>query len=313
MGELQLAGGAVADGMDAPVRCFQLLVDDDAGFLIANAGRFKPKPIDRRLATGGDKKMRALDFFFTLGAVNRQRHFAGTMRDRHHLDRAAQHDAIAFELVEDDCRAFGIVLGERPRRFADGDGAAETAERLRHFQTDRSTADDNEMRGQHVEIENGFVGETRSAVETRDRRQSRRRTGGDDKTAGANFKLIGDGDGALVLERRVPLDHAHAQSGKALGRIDWRDRGDHALHMRAHLSEIDRHRRRAHTERRAALYGMRMLGRRQQRLRRHAAGVEAVAAHFVIFDQHDGDAERGRRRSHRQPAAAAANHTNVRL
>ena len=61
------------------------------------------------------------------------------------LDAAADDDAFALELVEHDRRAFRIVLGERLRRFQHGHLAAEPAEGLRHFQADRTGADDDEV------------------------------------------------------------------------------------------------------------------------------------------------------------------------
>ncbi len=67
--------------------------------------------------------------------------------DARDLDAAADDDALAIELVEHDGRAFRIVLGERRRRFQHGHFAAEPAEGLRHFQADRTGADDDETVG----------------------------------------------------------------------------------------------------------------------------------------------------------------------
>ena len=119
------------------------------------------------------------------------------------------------------------------------DRAAEPAERLRHFQADRPGADDDEMRRQLGEIEDGFVGEIRTLVEAGDRRHRRRRSGRDDETARADFDIARRPRRCGVLERRVALDDAHAEAGEALGRVDRRDRGDDVVHVIVHLGEID--------------------------------------------------------------------------
>ena len=52
---------------------------------------------------------------------------------------------------------------------------------------------------------------------------------------------------------------------------------------------------------------------RDQRFRRHAAEVEAVAAHAALLDQHHRHAERGRRGGDRQAARARADDADVRF
>ena len=61
MGELQLAGGGIADGVDAAVAGLELAVDGDAGVVVAHAGGFEAETVERRLAAGGDQQMRAFD------------------------------------------------------------------------------------------------------------------------------------------------------------------------------------------------------------------------------------------------------------
>ena len=233
------------------------------------------------------------------------------MLDAHDLDAAADDDALAFELVEHDRGAFRIVLGERRRRFQHGHRAAEPAEGLRHFQPDRTGADDNEAVGPLGEIENGFVGEIRPLIEPRDRRQRRRRSGRDHETARADFDIVADDDGPAVLEFGVTFDHPHAQPGETFRRVGRRNRGDHALHVVVHLGEIDIDGWRAHPERFRTAHQFGALGGRQQGLRRHAAGVEAIAAHLVPLNQHHWHAESSGGRGHRQAAGAAADHANV--
>ena len=63
--------------------------------------------------------------------IARQR--AAHLRDLH---PDAQLDAFAGERVEHDGGAFGIVAGERRRRFEHRDLGAEPPERLRQFEAD---------------------------------------------------------------------------------------------------------------------------------------------------------------------------------
>ena len=147
------------------------------------------------------------------------------------------------------------------------------------------------------EIENGFVGEIRTAG----------RCPGIGGSAGVDPVAITKrrarisnssptDDRAAVLEFGVALDHPHAEPGETLRRVDRRDGGDHALHVIVHLGEIDRRRAARHAEGARAAHELGALGRRQQRLRRHAAGVEAIAAHLVPLDQHHRHAESTPRR-----------------
>ena len=275
-----------------------------------DAGRFQIEAVDRGFAPGGDQQMAAGDGLLGAGGFDRCRYGSASVRDADDIDAAADDDALALELIEHDHGAFRIVLGERCGLLQHSHRTPQAAEGLRHFQADRPGADDDEMLRPLGEIENRLVGEIRPLVESGDRRHRRRRSGRDHEPARANFD-IADNERPAILECRGALDDAHAEPGEALGRIVGRNRGDHAMHVRVHLGEIDRGARRRHAEHAGALHQPRALGRRQQSLRRHAAGVEAVAAHLVLFDQHRRHAERGRGRGNRQAAGAAADHANV--
>ena len=64
-------------------------------------------------------------------------------------------------------------------------------------------------------------------------------------------------------------------------------------------------------ERRATPNGMRVARRRDQRFRRYAAVVEAVAAHLVALDQHDLAAELCGTGCYRETARARADDAKV--
>ena len=69
----------------------------------------------------------------------------------------------------------------------------------------------------------------------------------------------------------------------------------------------------AATPRKPAPLRLGRLGRRDQRLRRHAARVQAVAAHLARLDQHDARAHLHGPRRDRQAARPGADHADVRL
>ena len=64
-------------------------------------------------------------------------------------------------------------------------------------------------------------------------------------------------------------------------------------------------------ERRRGAHEVRPARGREQRLGRHAAVVQAVAAHLVLLDQRHGDAELGGGRRHREASGPGADHAQV--
>ncbi len=78
-------------------------------------------------------------------------------------------------------------------------------------------------------------------------------------------------------------------------------------------AEVDLGDDRRDPEARPCRHRMRRLGRRQQRLRRHAAMVQAVAPHLGPFDQHHARAHLRRTCRDRQPARSCADHADIRL
>ena len=115
------------------------------------------------------------------------------------------------------------------------------------------------------------------------------------------------------MKRAVAFDHPHAETGEALLGIVRRDRGDDVVDMLVDLGEVDlgAPARRRRTASRLRDRSCARLAGRDQRLRRHAAGIEAFAAHLALFDQHDRHAERGGGRRDRQAAGAGADDADV--
>ena len=103
----------------------------------------------------------------------------------------------------------------------------------------------------------------------------------------------------------------HAEAGEAFDGIVRRDRGDDVVHVVVHGARIDQGIDGRDAERRRVAHQVRALARGQQRLRRHAAVVQAIAAHLVLFDEDDALAEGRGGRGDRKPARARADDAEV--
>lgn len=159
---------------------------------------------------------------------------------------------------------------------------------LGQFQTDRSATDNEEPAGQPLSFEDGLVGQVGNLVQTGDGRHLGRGSGRDDETPGTDAGVPGL-DGSLVEEARLRLDHPDAQRSETLDRVIGSDRFDHALHMTVHSREIDFGLHAAHPERRGMTHAFGELGRCDQRLGRHAAIIQAIAAHASALDENNRD------------------------
>ena len=122
---------------------------------------------------------------------------------------------------------------------------------------------------------------------------------------------VADRDGALVLEAGDALDHPHAEAAEALLRIVRRDRRDDVVHVTVDVAEGDVGAGRRHAEGPRLRDGAGALAGGDQRFRRHATGIEAVAAHAALLDQHHRHAEGGGGGGDRQAAGAGADDADV--
>jgi hypothetical protein len=77
------------------------------------------------------------------------------------------------------------------------------------------------------------------------------------------------------------------------------------------LIELDGRLGGADAERRSGAHGLGTLACRNHGLRRHAAGVEVLAAQPALFNQHHRHAERGRRRCDRQSGGACTDDAEI--
>ena len=229
------------------------------------------------------------------------RQHAAHLRD---LDPGAQLDAFAGERVEHDGRAFGIFAGERRRRLEHGDVGAEAAKRLRQFEADRPAPMTMRWRGQSARSNTVSWSDT-ACRQARDRRQCRRRAGGDDEAARLDGRrhrprpCAGSVNRAAPSMTRTPSPAKRSrESCGATASTTSRTCALTAAKSTPKRAALD-------AEARADRAASWRLGRREQRLGRHRAAVEALAAHAAFFDQHHRHAQGGGRRRGRKPARAA--------
>ena len=158
--------------------------------------------------------------------------------------------------------------------------------------------------------EDRLVGEVGHAGETWNGGELRRGTRGDHKTARPDAVLAGNH--ALAVDKLGRGgDHLDVEPGEPFNRVIGCNGGDHRLHMVVYRAMVDGrlYRRNAKHSRRA--HGVGALGGGQQRLRGHTTIVEAVAAHLVLLNEHDGHAELRRRRGDRKPAGATPDNAQI--
>ncbi len=248
-------------------------------------------------------------------------HQGGAGFDGGHRDAFQDRDPARRERRAQTRRQFGVFLAGDPPRLDQGHGAAEAGVRVRHFQPDRPAAQDQQMRGRLGQVEQGLVGQERHLVEAGDRRHRGAAAGGDDdapcedapvfRRQGSLTARIVDRQGGGIEETGLAASTVGAEGAVASGGVGRGDRGDHAPHMRAHRVPVDRRRRQVDPEAAGAARRFGRMRRGQQRLGRHAAGVEAVAAHRPALDQRHLEAELGCDRRDRQPGGAGADHGKV--
>ena len=162
-----------------------------------------------------------------------------------------------------------------------------------------------------VEIEHIGAGEIGRVGKAGDRRQFRRRAGGDDEALRLHGEAV-DRNGLAVGETRDALDDPHAHAGETLPRIERLDCGDHLLHARAHAWKIDAEAHGLDAKARSGAHRLRPLGGGNQRLRRQRTAIEGFTAEPAFFDEDDVAAEGGRGGSGREPARPRPDHANIR-
>ena len=219
-------------------------------------------------------------------------------------------DALVRQAVAHHTGQLGIILGQHRQRFQNRHLGAEPAMGLRHFQTDRTAADDDQMPRQVSVREQGLVGEVGHLGQAGDRRHGGGRAGRNDEPfrpdpVGAGFDL------ARPDEPGRDPQHGAAEPFEALLAVGRSGRRDHAVHMAVDLLEVDLGRACGHTEPAGIADGLGGAAGGEQRLGRHAAIVQTIAAHLALLDQHGPRAHLRRAGGHRQPGRAGADDADI--
>ena len=203
------------------------------------------------------------------------------------------------------------ILPSRDRtRFHHGDPAAKPRERVRHLQPDRAAAQDQQVLWPFRQAEHGRIGQERHLCQPGNRRHRGAAAGGHDNPPRGqplpvhHHRIRGD-------KARLPAQDSGAEAAEAHLGIGRSNTVDDTLDMHLHRSPIDRRFGESHPEPAGLPPHHHRMRRRQHRLARHAAGVEAVAAHPVPLDQRDLDAELGGAGGDRQAGGAGADDNQV--
>ena len=160
------------------------------------------------------------------------------------------------------------------------------------------------------QIEDRLVGQVRRLGQARHRRDRRRRAGRDHEALGLH-QPARDLDLARPGEARRRAQHLNAQTRKARLQVVRRDRGDHAVQVGVDGGEIDRGLVTVDPEAAGGADRLRRLAGGDQGFGRHAAVVQAVAAHLALFDQHDLGAHLDGARGDRETAGAGADDAKI--
>jgi hypothetical protein len=91
----------------------------------------------------------------------------------------------------------------------------------------------------------------------------------------------------------------------------WCNAGDHVAHVTANAEEVDVGLVAVDAEAAAPSNGISGVCGSNERLRGHAAGVEAVSAHSIPLDEHDTRAHLCCAGRYGQPARACPDHTQI--
>ena len=184
--------------------------------------------------------------------------------------------------------------------------------RLGELGADRAAADDDQVLGPLAQLEDRLVGHVGHAVEAGDRRHGGRGAGRDHEAPRADALAAGL-DLVAADEPGGLLDHLDAQTLESLDRVVRGDGRDHAVDVIVDLGEVDARLVAVHAEAAAVADRLGRMAGGDQGLGGDAAGVQAVAAHLALFDQHGLRAHLGSAGGYRKPAGARADHADVAL
>ncbi len=158
---------AVTHGPDAGDAGAELVVDVDvAAFVGGDAGFVEAEVAGVGLAAYGEQDMGSVVLWISGVAVDVDEDAVRRGFEGDALGVEADVDAFGFEdLFDGRGYVFVFMRDEARAFFDDGDFAAEAAEDLGEFEADVAAADDDQMRGEFFEVEDGGVDEIGDLVD----------------------------------------------------------------------------------------------------------------------------------------------------
>ena len=300
----------IADREDAPVGAAQPRIDRDATRRGFDTGHLQAEARGVRSAPGGDQQMCPGQHNRAGRAAQFEFHAIGGAACGEHLCAFMQRDALMQQPGAQDSHGLRLILGQVGGALDERHHGTEAAEGLRHFHPDRPAAEHEQVVRPVGQSEYGLVGEVGRLAQARHGRHGGGRAGGDDNApradplaCGLDFMRPGETGGGL--------DDGDAQRLEALDAVMRGGDGDDAVHMRTHLGKVHGGFAPVHAEAAASTHRLRRIRSGEQRLRRHAARVEAIPTHQVLLDQDNGRPHlRGTGRD-RKAAGASADDAEV--
>ncbi len=191
---------------------------------------------------------------------------------------------------------------------------AEAGEHLRELAADRPAAQHHQAPRQLAQVPHRVGGQHLDPVDPGNRRHQRPRARGDDDGTGRTYRDFSVGpylDFPGRNDSRFALQALHPQARISLDGVVWLYGLHDALHALHNIREVEFDACFLKTIVLEAAELRQHPGGLDERLGRHAAGVQAIAAHAVLLDQrHLGFHCRGDVRRH-QPRRAGADHHQI--
>ena len=309
VGELRAARD-VADRVHPLVAGAQARVDLDARCAVLDAAGLEIEAVDVGAPARGHQHVAAGDAPFDAVVLERKGDAVAVPSDGSDFGPLAQVDAFGAQPIAHHRDRVGIVLGQDREQLEDGHPRAQAPICLSQLAADRAAADHDQVLRPLGQVEHRLVGQVRHFGETRDRRHGGGRAGRDHDPARPNAPPVRL-DFLRPDEAGMGADDLDAELLEALLRVVRRDRRDHPFDVVVHAEEVDRGLVAVDAEAPGGANGVRGAARRDQRLGRHAAVVQAVAAHLALLDQHDLGAHLHRAGGNREPARARADHAQI--
>ena len=285
---------------------------DDAAPVDLDAGGVQAQVVGVRAPSHRQQQVRSDHARFPGCAVQRGGDRVAVPAHVHALRVQAHVHALGFQDPghrRGDVRRF--PLDQAVAGVDERDLAAEAAVHLRELQPDVAAADDDQVLGQHLQVQDGRVGQVVHPVEPGERRHERARSHVDEDPLGLQ-QGVAHADPVSGLEAGVPLvDRAVGERPEPALDADLGRARDRVL-ARLHARHVDAHGAVDHdAEVGGPARHVRGAGAGHQRLGGDAAHVDAGAAEAVALDDGGVHAGAGERRGQAGAGLAGADDDGV--